>query len=134
MLPAPDSESNSFVSNIPKVKELREALGFGDQSLLQSKIFNDKLRAFRREYHTGGGIAGTDLHHWKSAEQQAELSRMVHEFLNANGSAFWPDRADDGTEFAESNSLRYSKDKLMCVANDKLQVHPILIPSALFAS
>jgi hypothetical protein len=130
MLPSP--EPSPFVSNIPKVKELREALGFGDQSLLQSKIFNDRLRSFRREYRTSSGFNGTHLHHWKSEEQQAELSRMVNDFLKANGSFFWPERADDGNELVQSSSLRYSRDKPMCVAIITA-AHPILIPSASFA-
>jgi hypothetical protein len=115
MLQAPESSPRSE-SHIPKVKELREALGFRDQSLLQSKIFNDRLRVFRREYQTGDGVAGTDLHQWKSTEQQAVLSLMVRDFLTANGSIFWPDRADDGHEFMESSRLQYSRDKPMCVA------------------
>jgi hypothetical protein len=109
-------ESKSFVSEIPKVGELRQSLGFKDQSLLQAKIFNDKLRAFRRQYRTSGGLSGAELHRWKSEEQQADLSQMVDEFLQANGAFFWPDGAEDGRESGEPSRPRYSADKLMCVA------------------
>jgi hypothetical protein len=102
-------EGKKFASNIPKVKELRDLLGFEDQSSTLSKIFNDKLRAFRREYRTSGGEAGSELHTWRSKSDQWELSLMVNTFLqdNGNGPYFWPDAPAHG----ETRKLRYPHDK-----------------------
>ena len=72
-----------------QVRRLLDALGFGDQSLRQSKIFNDTLRAFRREYQSTNGTAGVDLRYWKL--EQEELQTMANTFIAVHGQSFWPD-------------------------------------------
>jgi len=104
-------EGKKFASNIPKVTKLRELLGFQDQSSDRSKIFNDKLRAFRREYRTSSGKPGTELHVWRSKEGQLELSRMVTTFLLDNGQIFWPDTPNN-SRAGEPRQLQYPQDKL----------------------
>lgn len=97
-----------LASTIPKIGDLRKLLGFTDQSSPSSKIFNDKLRAFRREYKTADGLAGVDLHDWKSQEHQKELTLMVRSFLSNNndGKDFWPGDQDTNNSQPSDGSSR----------------------------
>jgi len=104
-------DGKKFASSIPKVTKLRELLGFQDQSSDHSKIFNDKLRAFRREYRTSSGRPGTDLHDWRSRDGQSELSQMVNEFLVDNGQFFWPTISNNDNN-GEPPKLQYPQNKI----------------------
>jgi len=109
-------ESMGHVSRIPKVRELRDQLGFRDQSSITSKIFNDTLRAFRRSYKTSDGINGIEFHDWKSREHHTQLAIMVRSFLSANkdGKEFWPHDhgdIDSQTSCDGGRNLSYLQDQ-----------------------
>jgi hypothetical protein len=117
-------ESIGRVASVPKVGELRNQLGFADQSSSTSKIFNDTLRAFRRSYKTTDGIPGVKFHDWKSREHQTQLSVMVVKFLSANngGKYFWPDEQSDGLSQSTEDSsgeLNYINDQQLYVLAHK---------------
>jgi hypothetical protein len=114
-----DPEPSVPVSNIPGVTELRKALGYRDLKQSQAKIFIGILKDFRREYRTPSGVLGTDLRHWKLAEQQEHLNGMAVDFLERYGAFLWPDvSGEDG-----SSRLVYSRDEFTYVAINDVKMY-----------
>jgi hypothetical protein len=105
------SPAKQFASHIPRVKELRQALGFGDSSLTAAKLFNDKLRSHRLEYKTINGTPGTDLYLWKSKAHQLELSQMATTFLETHGSTLWPEIPSTAENIEANPRLSYPRDQ-----------------------
>ncbi len=97
-------------ASIPKITVLRNELDYGDPRLRRCAAFYDDARVFRKKFRTSRGVAGVDLHDWKSREGQAALTEMTTSYLDkeGNGLVFWP---DDKT-LPNYNKYQYSKDRL----------------------
>jgi hypothetical protein len=95
-------------ASIPNITALRTALDYGDPRLPRCATFNDDTRAFRRKFRTSRGVAGVDLHDWKSRDGQAGLNEMTIAYLEKEGSGlmFWPDDISS----PNYNKYQYSKD------------------------
>ena len=97
-------------ARIPSITALRNELGYGDQKLPRCAAFYDDTRAFRKKFRTSHGIAGVDLHDWKSPEGQTGLTQMTFAYLDkeGNGGLFWPD--DEASP--NYNRYQYTKDSV----------------------
>ncbi len=95
-------------ASIPNITALRTGLDYGDPRLPRCATFNDDTRAFRRKFRTSRGVAGVDLHDWKSRDGQAGLNEMTIAYLEKekSGLMFWPDDPSS----PNYNKYQYSKD------------------------
>ncbi|KAL2126764.1 hypothetical protein VTI74DRAFT_279 [Chaetomium olivicolor] len=105
---ATSSSHRVFAANIPSITALRNELDYGDARLPRCAAFYDDTRAFRKKFITSRGVAGTELHDWRSRDGQAALTEMTLAYLDkeGNGSLFWPD--DKSSD--KYNKYQYSKD------------------------
>lgn len=97
-----------FAASIPSITTLRKELDYGDPQSPRCAAFYDDTRAFRKKFITSRGVAGPELHDWKSREGQAALTEMTLAYLDkeGNGRLFWPDDKSS----ANYNKYQYSKD------------------------
>lgn len=95
-------------ANIPSITTLRNDLNYGDPRLPRCAAFYDDTRAFRKKFVTSHGVAGIDLHDWRSRDGQAGLTEMTVAYLDkeGNGPMFWPDDKSS----SKYNRYQYSKD------------------------
>ena len=75
-------------SQIPKVKELCQALGFGtDRTKIQKYLI-----AWRSDYRTASGVSGIYLIDWALEKDRFDLGVMAQRYLETEGHArkHWP--------------------------------------------
>ena len=99
------------VSRLPKIRQLREELEYGDRALARYKEFQDCVADFRHRHVCKDGRKRNDLRHWTSDRDQTALTDMAYAFLvtEGYGRKFWPDEAAD----EHYNPIKYSEDALL---------------------
>jgi len=83
-------------NRVPLVRDLCQALGFGDGYERAEHDLKDYTQRWRKQYTTDDGTRGKDLTDWKSAKVQNGLLRMTKDFLEIGGYAVshWPSREE----------------------------------------
>jgi len=91
-------------SQVPKVKDLCDSLGFKASSDRPHNSLTDSTHLWRRQYTTSDGTPGNQLLDWKSSKVQGDLRRMARDYLEVGGYGFrhWPPQSD--LEYPEDQS------------------------------
>ena len=79
-------------NQIPKVKHLCQALGFGGPHDKSEHDLKDSTQSWRKQYVTSDGTRGKDLKEWRSPKTQNDLLCMTRDFLESGGYGVqhWP--------------------------------------------
>ncbi len=79
-------------NQIPRVKDLCQALGFGNTYDRTEQVLKDSTQSWRKHYKTSEGIPGKDLTEWRTAKMQEDLWRMSKDYLDGGGYGMihWP--------------------------------------------
>lgn len=93
-------------SQIPRVKELCHALGFGASRLK----FQKSLICWRKNYRTDSGSSGMDVGNWGRDSDRHDLGVMAQRYLETGGHArkHWP----SNEQASARGRLVYPRDEL----------------------
>ncbi|KAF4971961.1 hypothetical protein FSARC_1361 [Fusarium sarcochroum] len=93
-------------SDIPPVRDLQRALGFGNKGNSENAKFKKAVKEYIDSTKTKDSTPGSSLTKWRNRFERDELHDMARGFLKQKGLDFWPDGPTD----SDTQLYRHSRD------------------------
>lgn len=96
-------------NQIPRVKDLCQALGFGNTYDRTEQDLKDSTQIWRKQYKTTEGVPGKSLTEWRTIKTQEDLWFMSKDYLDIGGYGryHWPSKG----KASPKSVLEYPRDE-----------------------